>query len=85
MRRRRVRTTVHRANTGRPDYKGYEQKGPRRSAREPRRRHFIREGLAVPDKNQLFYGNNLDVLRESIDSDSVDLVYLDPPFNSKRD
>ena len=35
--------------------------------------------------NQLFFGDNLDVLRESITSESVDLVYLDPPFNSKRD
>ncbi len=35
--------------------------------------------------NQLFYGDNLDVLRESIKDESVDLVYLDPPFNSKRD
>jgi DNA modification methylase len=34
--------------------------------------------------NQLFYGDNLQVLRESIANDSVDLVYLDPPFNSKR-
>jgi DNA modification methylase len=34
--------------------------------------------------NQLFYGDNLQVLRESIASDSIDLVYLDPPFNSKR-
>jgi hypothetical protein len=32
--------------------------------------------------NQLFYGDNLDVLRESIESESVDLIYLDPPFNS---
>jgi site-specific DNA-methyltransferase (adenine-specific) len=30
----------------------------------------------------LFYGDNLDVLREHIPSKSVDLVYLDPPFNS---
>jgi len=35
--------------------------------------------------NQLFFGDNLDVLRESIRDESVDLVYLDPPFNSKRD
>ena len=35
--------------------------------------------------NQLFFGDNLDVLRESIKDESVDLVYLDPPFNSKRD
>jgi len=32
--------------------------------------------------NQLFYGDNLTVLRESIADESVDLVYLDPPFNS---
>jgi len=35
--------------------------------------------------NTLFYGDNLEVLREHIADDSVDLVYLDPPFNSKRD
>lgn len=32
--------------------------------------------------NKLFYGDNLDVLREHVASESVDLVYLDPPFNS---
>jgi len=32
--------------------------------------------------NTLYYGDNLDVLRRHIDSESVDLVYLDPPFNS---
>ena len=32
--------------------------------------------------NKLFYGDNLDVLREHIGDASVDLVYLDPPFNS---
>jgi len=32
--------------------------------------------------NQLFFGDNLDVLRESIRDESVDLIYLDPPFNS---
>ena len=31
--------------------------------------------------NHLFYGDNLRVLRDSIASESVDLVYLDPPFN----
>ncbi|MEA3003729.1 MAG: hypothetical protein QOH81_2517 [Sphingomonadales bacterium] len=31
---------------------------------------------------KLFYGDNLDVLREHIASETVDLVYLDPPFNS---
>jgi 16S rRNA G966 N2-methylase RsmD len=33
-------------------------------------------------KNQLYYGDNLRVLREEIAAESVDLVYLDPPFNS---
>ncbi len=32
--------------------------------------------------NKLYFGDNLHVLREHIDSASVDLVYLDPPFNS---
>ncbi len=35
--------------------------------------------------NQLYFGDNLDVLRKDIPDDSVDLIYLDPPFNSKRD
>jgi DNA modification methylase len=33
--------------------------------------------------NVLYYGDNLAVLRESIKDESVDLVYLDPPFNSQ--
>ena len=32
--------------------------------------------------NHLFYGDNIDVLREHVAADSIDLVYLDPPFNS---
>ena len=34
-------------------------------------------------QNALYYGDNLNVRRESIASESVDLIYLDPPFNSK--
>ena len=34
--------------------------------------------------NTLYYGDNLKVLREHIPSESVDLIYLDPPFNSNR-
>ncbi len=34
--------------------------------------------------NTLFYGDNLDILREYLDAESVDLIYLDPPFNSNR-
>lgn len=32
--------------------------------------------------NKLFFGDNLKTLREAIDDESIDLVYLDPPFNS---
>lgn len=35
--------------------------------------------------NQLYYGDNLDVLRRHIKDESVDLVYLDPPFKSNQD
>jgi site-specific DNA-methyltransferase (adenine-specific) len=38
----------------------------------------------MPD-NRLYYGDNLDVLRRYIRPESVDLVYLDPPFNSNQD
>jgi site-specific DNA-methyltransferase (adenine-specific) len=53
---------------------------------QPRRR-----GTAMPE-NLLFYGDNLDVLRGRfqdgrpyIADESVDLIYLDPPFNSNAD
>src|SRR5437773_1703626 len=32
--------------------------------------------------NKLFYGDNLDILQRYVKDESVDLVYLDPPFNS---
>lgn len=35
-------------------------------------------------ENTLFYGDNLPILREYVAEESVDLVYLDPPFNSNR-
>ena len=34
--------------------------------------------------NTLYYGDNLEVLREHISDESVDFIYLDPPFNSNR-
>lgn len=34
--------------------------------------------------NKLFYGDNLPILREHVPDESVDLIYLDPPFNSSR-
>jgi len=36
-------------------------------------------------ENNLYYGDNLDVLRRYVASESVDLVYLDPPFKSQQD
>ena len=36
-------------------------------------------------KNTLFYGDNLDILRDHFPNNCIDLVYLDPPFNSKAD
>lgn len=35
-------------------------------------------------ENTLYYGDNLKVLREHIQDESIDLIYLDPPFNSNR-
>ena len=35
--------------------------------------------------NTLYYGDNLDILRRYIDDESIDLIYLDPPFNSNAD
>ncbi len=35
-------------------------------------------------KNILYYGDNLEVLRKYIKDETVDLCYIDPPFNSKR-
>ena len=32
--------------------------------------------------NTLYFGDNLKVLRGNVPSESVDLIYLDPPFNS---
>jgi site-specific DNA-methyltransferase (adenine-specific) len=35
-------------------------------------------------QNNLFYGDNLNIMRDFIKTESVDLCYIDPPFNSKR-
>jgi site-specific DNA-methyltransferase (adenine-specific) len=35
--------------------------------------------------NILYHGDNLDVLRRHVAAESVDLIYLDPPFNSNQD
>ncbi len=44
---------------------------------------YNREGHLA--ENLLFYGDNLDVLRRHIKDETVDLVYLDPPFKSNQD
>ncbi len=41
----------------------------------------MQQGIST---NTLFYGDNLAIMREYIPDESVDLVYLDPPFNSNR-
>jgi len=38
----------------------------------------------LPTENTLYYGDNLSILREHIPDECIDLIYLDPPFNSKR-
>jgi adenine specific DNA methylase Mod len=38
-------------------------------------------GMANP--NKLYFGDNLDVLRQHVQEESIDLIYLDPPFNSQ--
>jgi site-specific DNA-methyltransferase (adenine-specific) len=52
------------------------------------RRNMLDSGGNMSQKpiteNTLFYGDNLYILREHIASESVDLIYLDPPFNSSR-
>lgn len=53
--------------------------------------HFTRPAALIGvhgprmQKNRLYYGDNLTVLREHIADESVDLIYLDPPFNSRQD
>src|SRR6266852_8335601 len=37
------------------------------------------------DGNWLYYGDNLDILRRCVKDETIDLVYLDPPFNSNQD
>jgi site-specific DNA-methyltransferase (adenine-specific) len=45
---------------------------------------LVLPGTAI-STNVLYYGDNLDVMRRHISDDSIDLIYLDPPFNSNAD
>ena len=38
----------------------------------------------MPRMGTLYYGDNLEILRRYLKDESVDLVYLDPPFNSAQ-
>ena len=40
--------------------------------------------MSTLSSNVLYYGDNLDILRRYIRDETVDLVYLDPPFNSNQ-
>jgi hypothetical protein len=40
--------------------------------------------MPAPTTNALYYGDNLEVLRLHVPPECIDLVYLDPPFNSNR-
>src|SRR6266581_5644769 len=42
-------------------------------------------GMPDAPPNLLYYGDNFDILRRYVNDESVDLVYLDPPFNSNAD
>ena len=35
-------------------------------------------------KHQLYYGDNLEILQESLPDESVNLIYIDPPFNTGK-
>ena len=35
-------------------------------------------------ENLLYYADNLDILRRYVKDETVDLIYLDPPFNSNQ-
>jgi site-specific DNA-methyltransferase (adenine-specific) len=45
---------------------------------------MTRKGHKIIAMNQLYYGDNLEILRKKIKDSTVDLCYIDPPFNSKR-
>jgi DNA modification methylase len=69
------------AGAGCPDGDGL---GIRHRTPVPARPFFPEQfrGATIRAMNRLYYGDNLDVLRRHVDDESVDLVYLDPPFNS---
>ena len=61
-----------------PSPDGASALGSVASAREP-------STLVGMKTDVLYYGDNLEILRKYVPDASVDLVHLDPPFNSNRD
>lgn len=47
-------------------------------------KHLPGTEAATHQKNHLYYGDNLDIMKHFIQPETVDLIYLDPPFNSQR-
>ncbi len=43
----------------------------------------MKEAILISWNNKLYFGDNFQIMREHIPDESVDLIYLDPPFNSK--
>jgi DNA modification methylase len=56
---------------------------PKRAYRHPGKQ--IAYPTPTPLDNQLYYGDNLDILQRHVPDASVDLIYLDPPFQSSQD
>ena len=52
----------------------------------PKSRQDLNSPLSKDNSmNTLYFGDNLEIMRRHIPDESVDLIYLDPPFNSNRD
>jgi DNA modification methylase len=45
---------------------------------------YFQMNTVITQKNKLYYGDNLEVLRKHVKDETIDLCYIDPPFNSKR-
>ena len=61
------------------------QVSPLRPGIEPIPLCYPHPNPVTAQKNRLYYGDNYEVLQRYIKDESVDLVYLDPPFNSRQD
>jgi len=54
-------------------------------ARKPKEKHKSTIQSETGLENKLFYGDCLTVMQQEMEPESIDLIYLDPPFNSDRD